>query len=1114
MQFLPEMFDDSIFERGIMRHFKRCVATIALLASAALAAVTSCPSASGQSTTGSIYGTVTDSTGAVIAGTHVTVNNVATGEAFNNIANESGDYIFPILKPGDYTITAQRDGFQTQTLKDLRLDANQNVHANFSLQIGSLGETVTVTAEVAMVDTRSSQVAMTIDTKRIEDLPSINRNAYELLTITPGITNYSSDTQTGSRQGAQVSVNGSGTQTTAWYLDGGYDTNLWRFGGNRLPNPSSLQEFRIITSNYDAEFGRSSGGVVSAITKSGTNQFHGLAYNYLRNDILNAGTLFTTGVTPLRQNQFGGNLGGPIWKSRGKAFFFISYEGLRIRTPIQITSAAIVAPTSLERSGDFSLSPKKPTLPATAINGSGQTVTVQCGTTAAPKICAGALDPVAQNLLGYVPIGAADSSNYGHPAQQNANGNINNDEGMARVDYSLGDKHQLAGMFYESRGISSTPNAAGNQIFSYAGMQNYEGQYNASLSDIWAISANKVNTVRAFYSLNHYIIGNTYGTQHMLSDLGTSAPAGGTYTAPPMFKVTGYWQMGTNNGGPNNLPSTTMGVSDNFIWTLGRHGLKFGGAYVWNRFGSTGGASSSGIWTFSARNSSESALVNFLLGQTTSLVQNTGVRFRTHQQDPALYFQDDWKITQRLTLNLGVRWEYYPSFTGQNNTATFVPGQQSTRFPNAPLGLVFPGDKGIPDGIQHTPWNTFSPRVGFAFDVFGNGKTSLRGAYGLFYASTSQVAVSNNLVQQPFSRSVTVNNTPNLVNPFYPSKSPFPYAPDGSNAVFLSGANMFALASGFRNIPSVPQFSLGIQQQYSSRWSSQISYIGNVSRHLALTYDQNAPIYNPSCTSATCNSTAQMNARRPYNNPVNPKYTYASISTVAPSKNASYHSLQAMLTRTFDQHFSMSASYVWSKTMMMGPVVDNYNFASSYGPSDVHMPHKFVVTYIVVTPNVRRFGQVGQQVLSGWQVNGVTTVRSGQPFNVLSGTDSNFDLTTTDRPNVTGDPHLSGQSRSTKISQWFNKAAYTAVPVGTSNGLGTSRFDPLLAPGAFNTDLSAFKEFALHEKLNLQFRAEMFNAFNRANLNAPNSTFTSPAFASIGGASTGRILQLALRMAF
>jgi Carboxypeptidase regulatory-like domain/TonB-dependent Receptor Plug Domain/TonB dependent receptor len=1058
-----------------------------------------------QSTTGSIYGTVTDSTGAALPSAQVAVKNVQTGQTQTRSADGSGSYTFPTLVPGDYTVSAQVQGFQSETQQSIRLDANQNVHANFALKTGEVSQLVTVDANTTLVDTRESQIAQTIDQKRIEDLPSVNRNVYELLTITPGVTNYTADTQTGSRAGTQVSVNGMGQNDTAYYLDGGYDTNVWKFGGNQMPNPSALQEFRIITSNFDAEFGRSPGGVVSAITRSGTNQYHGLVYDYLRNNVFNAKNYFVAGsVTPLRQNQFGANFGGPMPFLRDKAFFFLSYEGLRVRTPTPVTPGSLVVPTALERAGDFSQSPVKPTLPAG----------IQCGTAAAPKICASALDPVAQNLLNFVPVGSSDASNYGHPAQQSANANIDDDQGLARLDYHLGEKHQISAMYFESRGTSNTPTVSGNQIVSYAGMQNYEGQYNASLSDTWTVSPNKVNTVRAFYSLNHYIIANIYGSDHLLASLGSQAAQGGNYNAQPYFKITGYWQMGTSNAGPNNLPSSTLGASDSFIWTVGKHELKFGGAFMWDRFTSTGGASSNGLFTFSARNTSENALVNFLLGQATTLTQNTGVFFRSHSQDPSFFGQDNWQVTRRLSLNLGVRWEYFPMYTGQNNTSTFVPGQQSTRFPTAPLGLVFAGDKGIPDGIQKTPWNTFSPRLGFAYDVFGDGRTSFRGAYGVFYAAIDQVAVSNNLVQQPYSRSVTVSNTPNLVTPFAPAADPFPYTADPSNAAFLSGANIFALQPGFKNVPSVQEFSLGVQQQYGVRWSSQINYVGNVGRHGDITIDEDSPVYNPTCTSATCNSTAQKNARRPFNQGQT-AYTYATISDVVPYSNTSYHSLQATLTRQFDHHFSLSASYVWSKAMEQGAVTNSYDIHSSYGPAGINMPNKFTASYIYITPTVHHFGLLGKEGLSGWQVNGITTLRSGQPFTITSGVDTNFDGTNNDRPNQIGIPYLpGGRSRVATSLAYINKAAFVQIPTGTATGAGNVRYDSLLSPRAINTDLSAFKTFPIYREAGLQFRAEAFNVFNEVNMFGPNSTLNSPSFGTISSAAGARVLQFALRLNF
>ena len=1069
--------------------FRSLACLIAMLTSFSL-----CNPAAGQTTSGSIYGSITDPTGAVVPQATVTATNVQTNTNQTTKSNESGEYTFPALSPGDYRITSTMAGFQTQSQQGVRLDANQNVHVNFSLQVGSETSKITVEASITLVDTRESQVGATVDQKRIEDLPLNGRNAYDLLTVLPGVTNYAADVQTGSRQGNQMSVNGIPTENTAYYLDGAYDSNVWRFGGNLLPNPDALQEFRVLTSNYDAEFGRSAGGVVNALTRSGTNQYHGLIYDYLRNNVFNAKNYFLSSVTPLRQNQFGANLGGRVPGLSDRAFLFLSYQGLRVRQPANVASTSLVVPTAAERSGDFRSSPG--TKPNVSCNG------VQY------VICSTALDPVAQNLLAFVPVGDSSSSNYGHPVQQAANANLNADQGFVRFDYHLGQTHQLSAEYFESRGTSNTPTVGGNQIVSYAGMSNYEGQYNGVASDVWSISTNKVNDARAYYSLNHYIIGNIYGDQHLLASLGSKAAQGGNYNAQPYFNIQGFWQMGTSNAGPNNLPSSTIGFSDTLHWSLGDHELKLGGAYMFDKFTSTGGASSNGLFTFTG-STTGNALADFLEGKANTLVQNNGVFFRSHSVDPSLFVQDNWRLSHRLSLNLGLRWEYFPMYPGQNNTGTFVRGVQSTRFPNAPLGLLTAGDAGIPDGILHTPWDTFAPRVGFAYDVFGNGRTSLRASYGIFFSAIDQVSVSNNLVQQPFSRSVTVNKNPNLVTPFAPAADPFPYTPSATNAVFLSGANLFGLPPGDKYIPTVNEFSLGIQQQYSSRWSSEINYIGNLTRHFYITTDVNSPAYVPGAATTT----AGLNARRPYE-PTPSTYTFAAISVAAPRANSSYHSLQASLQRRFDRHFSFQASYVWSKVIGLGPVVNQYDVASSRGVLAIDVPNAFVASYIFVTPDVRSFGLPGKEFLSGWQLNGITRLQSGQPFNVTSGVDTNLDGTNNDRPNLIGNPYLpGGRSRAAVIKSYFNTAAFAAVPAGTP--YGNTQFDAVFGPKFVNTDLSAFKTFPVYKEASLQFRAEVFNVFNNVNLNNPASNRNTPAtFGVISGSSAPRIVQFALRLAF
>jgi hypothetical protein len=1063
----------------------------------ALSCVLFVPSVLGQVVTGSIYGTVTDSSGAVIPGAAVIATNLSTSASKTTKADASGDYSFPVLDPGDYKVFVQMTGFQSQTQESIRLDSNQNVHVSFALRPGSIEQNMTVEARTTLVDTRESQIGNTVDQKRLQDLPLNGRNAYDLVPTVPGVTNYIPDVATGSRVGTQLTINGI-TRDTAFYLDGAYNTD-YQLGGNVLPNPDALQEFRVLTSNYDAEFGRLAGGVVNALTRSGTNQYHGLAYDYFRNNIFNAKNWFLTSVTPLRQNQFGGNVGGPIPMTDGHGFFFFSYQGLRTRQPANVASSSLITPTALERMGDFRGTP-------TALRPNVSCLGVQY------KLCPNLLDPVAQSVLKFVPLGdSTPGMNYGHPPEQAADANINVDQEMVRVDYQLGHKHQLSDTYFQSRGTANRPTLGGNQIVDYSGMHNYQGQYNGVASDIWTISPIKVNSVRAYYSLNHYIVGNIYGNQHLLPDLGSQAAMGAGYSTQPYFNTAGYWQMGGNVVGPADTVSSTVGLSDTFNWVRGHHEFKVGGVYMWHRYSNTGAGASNGIFTFDGAITGN-ALADFLLGKANSLTQDTGVFVRTHSGDPSLFVQDNWRLTRRFTLNLGLRWEYYPPFTGQNNTGTFVAGVQSTRFPTAPLGLLTSGDKGVPDGILHAPWNTFAPRFGFAYDFFGNGLTSLRGAYGIFYSAVDPTQFLTRTVQQPFSRSVNVKRTPNLVTPFAPDPDPFPYVLSPSNTSFLSGANIFSLPPGAANVPSVQQFSLGIQQQFGAKWSSEINYVGNVTRHFYITFDQNSPVYDPNCTSARCGTTSGQNNRRPYQ-PTPATYTFASVSLSAPVANTSYHSLQATLAHRFDQRFSIQASFVWSKVIGYGPLTNAYDLKSSRGVLDIDVPYNFVVSYIFVSPQVHHLGLLGKELWSGWQVNGITTLRSGQPFNVTSGTDTNFDGTNNDRPNVVGNPHLpGGRGRVATKNAFFSTAAFVIPLAGTP--YGNTPFNMLYSPKYVDTDLSVFKTFPIDRRITLQLRGEVFNLFNTVNMNAPNSTQSSPAFGTISTAGAPRIVQLALRLSF
>jgi len=1043
-----------------------------------------------QSVTGSVYGTITDASGAVVPSASVTLTNSGTNVSLSSKSNASGEYIFPVVDPGNYKVTATMSGFTTQMQNDIRLAANQNVNAGFVLQNGEISTIVNIEAATTMVDTRESQLGETIDQKRIQDLPLVGRSAYDLVQIVPGINNYSASAQIGDNGGTQFSTNGLRANFNSYYLDASYDTSFFRGGGNILPNPDALGEFRILTSNFDAEFGRYPGAVVNVITRSGVNKFHGTAYDFLRNTIFNAKNHFNDDVTHLVQNTFGGGMGGPL--VRDKAFFYASYQGIRINTPIIVSSSAITVPTALERKGDFSQSAKKPT-------------GTYCG--AKYVIC---IDTVTSNILKSVPLGINGGST---PTEQIASNNTRADQGTARLDYQLTQAHKLQFTYFNSQGTGFDRTIGGNNLLAYSGDADYAGQSNYVLGDTWLASPRMVNNVTLSYSLNKTIKSNVINGNHF-SDLGSQIKDGGVVSTQPQVTVTGYFTGGVGGSGPSTQSQLSFGIEDTLNWSKGNHAIKLGGSYILNRYNETSAFLSSSKSTFSG-GTTGNALADFMEGKANSFQQNNGGFHRLHAPDPALFFQDDWRATHRLTLDLGLRWEVYYPFAGQNNFDTFIAGVQSTRFPTAPLGLLSAGDRGVPDGILKTSYLKFAPRIGFACDLFGNGKASLRGGYGIFYAASQETLVGN-LEQEPFTLSVTLNKTSSYTNPYlgiapFNGVSPFPYTVNLQHPTFVAGASLGGLKPGTSSIPYVQQYNLTLEQQWGSNWSTRLAYVGSAGRLFYLARDQNSPIYQP----GGLTTTAGLNARRPLQG-------YASIGLIDPSSNSSYNSMQLTVTRRLANRFSLLASYVWSKAIddvsadpgsaTAYTLANQYDVSLDRGLSTLHVPQHFVASFLYQLPDVKFRGYLGKEVLSGWQLNGIVTLQSGSPFNITSNSDTNLDGVTTDRPDVIGNRSLGdGRSRLDKINMFFNTAAYV-IPVG--HPYGTSPRDPILGPGFINTDISAFKRFSIIREDNLLFRAEVFNLFNNVNLGNPNGTFGSPKFGMITSAGTPRIMQLALKYEF
>lgn len=1046
-----------------------------------------------------IYGTISDAGGAVVPGAAVTVTHADTGATRNTVTDATGSYVVVQLTLGRFTLRAQSAGFKEYVQSDIVLQVGENRRADFALEVGSVNERVEVEAEAAQVETRRGGVSQVIDMNRVAHLPLNGRNPVQLQYQVPGVGRRGGVDQ---QQNETVSVNGSGFRFNNYALDGSDNHDPFFNTAAPFPNPDALQEFNVETSSYGAEKGRNSGAYISAVTKSGTNQLHGSAFEFLRNKAVNATNFFSPVVggrkldDGLKRNQFGGTLGGPVvlpklYNGRDKSFFFFSYQGTRQRQ-VPIT-AQIVVPTVAMRGGDFSS-----LLPGRRLRDFTKDATAPDAFFAGNQIPAARISPISQAILNFIPPPSSGNVIFTAAPQP-----FDENQWLVKNDQQLGGNNRLSGRYYRSFGKTQGFLNPTNYLETTTGRT----WLNQSISFTDTHIFGPTVTNQALFSFNR-TDGNNIPVfpAKSFKELGINLY---NDDRPQWFvAVAGYW--GTlNTGDTNQFLRDEYQVSDVLRWTKGRHSISMGGEYgrgigdVVNNFRANGRFTFNGSAPFTT-----DAFADFLLGKFSDIQQGIGEYRNTRFNRVSMFFADSFKVRRRFTLDLGVRYEPFFPYTELNNKiAAWHPGERSQRYPNAPLGVVFVGDPGVDPGGHPRVWNNLAPRVGFAWDVFGDGKTAIRGGYGIFFDMANTIEMNNQANQAPFGTVVTRNGDSlnSIANPYAGAVNPFPASLNpGSDATFPQFSSQFLFAGDMRN-PYVQSFNLTVEREVKGGFVARASYAGSKATRLISIRELNPATFAVGATTATTNQ------RRPL------APGLGSTALVEPVANSTFNALQLTLERRFNNGFSILTNYQFSKSLDDGSgnkgtgisVTNPFNRRFDRGRSDFDRTHVFNLSGLWELP-VKFQKKAMNGVLGGWNLNAIVSLMSGYPLTIGSGVDNARTGTGGQRADLIGDPYISGErTRNEIINQYLSKAAFAPNAIGTYGNLGRNTFE---GPGYANLDLGLAKDFKFTERFVTTLRFETFNSLNRVNLNPPTTGQNSANFMRITAAQDPRILQFALRM--
>ena len=1101
-----------------------------------------------QEITGDIRGVVKDPTGALISGAKVSVTNTDRNAAIRTMTTGTdGSYVAPYLPVGHYQVAVEAQGFKKLVVNDIVLNVNDHRIVDARLQVGGADQIVNVEESAVGVDLETSQAAGLINGTQVRELALATRNYEQLLVLQPGVsTALASDqlyvgvsTPGGTSAQVNFAVNGNRPTQNNWTLDGA--DNFDR-GANltllNYPSIDSIAEFKVLRSNYLPENGRSSGGIVNVVTRSGTNTFHGSAYEFFRNDVLAANNYFNNldniPRPPLHWNDFGFTLGGPIRKN--KTFFFFSQEWRRIITYTTFTS--LQTPTQQELGGTL------PITVCTSYDSGGNCLTTGNTVTNINPVAAAYVKDIFSKIP--APNNTADQT-----LTWTGRNIFNYREENVRIDHNLTSKWSIFGRYLDDAIPTQEP--AG--LFTGLGVP---GVANTSTN-----APGRNLTIHATYVIRPTLVndaGYAYSWGAVLSDpTGSLSRSNSPGITPNLLYDTWVKRVpdidfctftavvcgqGLTGFGPYRDYNKNHNFFDNLTWVRGHHSLKFGVSYNYytkdeNVNGGGGGAN--GIYYFfdgspngkgPAEGTYEQMWANFLMGSIFQFTQsNLDFRALVHQHEIEFYAQDEYRIRPNLTLNYGLRYSLFMAPTYGNgllstfDPRTFNPSQAPALNPDGTFpggadsgsyanGMII-GGKNSPFGqaVQRTPHNGFGPRIGFAWDPYSNGRTSIRGGYGIFLDSPAV-----NSVEQFASENPPIVQSRNIPNPDFanpgtgqPLANPYPRTVGGPSP------------NGW-NLPYSQMYNLDLQQQLSASMMFDVGYYGSLGRHLVGVLDVNMPhigdFQNAGISAPFLGSFSNLEML----NLVRPFKGWDAINTFTPVFTSNYNSLQAQFQKRLSGNSLIVANYTWSKNLTTASndyraPQYTYDLRAEYGPADIDRRHVFTGSYVYTLPFYKSQQGLTGHVLGGWELSGIGYLYSGLHYTASASTFSqdpaglglNGNTFSGARPDLIGDPQ---QGAPHTIDRWFHTSAFAFVPAGEIRP-GNEKRGTIEGPPMVRWDASLYKNTSLTERVSVQFRAEGFNVLNHTNLNTFLSTrFGSSLFGKIGTARDPRIMQLALKLIF